>query len=500
MAPRKTSRFIAVMCVAAAAALLIAAVTIWRSGDEQEAAAQTFQCPMHPEETSTTPGECSQCGMDLVVVEHEHNHGETESTYVCPMHPAEVSDRPGECSICGMDLVPTEPKPEHGEPQNTYHCPMHPTYVSDRPGECPICGMDLVPVQAEPGGSTDHEGVPDGLAAIQISPERQQLIGVRTATIERKTLEQTIRTVGMVVPDETTLSHVHTRVTGWVQTLYVNFEGQRVTSGQPLLEIYSPEVVSTQEEYLLALGAQSRDSSSAVAGTRGPLNLADASLRRLELWNIPAEEIQKLRAAGEPKTAQVLQSPRDGYVLHRNVAEGHYVSPADELLTIADLTRVWVIADIYESGIPLVDVGQKARVTLPYDPGTVYEGRVSYVYPFLDAATRTVKIRFEFDNPELKLKPNMYVNVELTIDAGVRTVIHEDAVLDSGTRQIAFLSSVQGKFEPRQLELGSKIGDYWVVHGGVSEGDKVVTSANFLIDSESKIRAAINQMTSRHHH
>jgi Cu(I)/Ag(I) efflux system membrane fusion protein len=195
-----------------------------------------------------------------------------------------------------------------------------------------------------------------------------------------------------------------------------------------------------------------------------------------------------------------LRSPRDGFVLHRGVFEGHYVTPADELFTVADLNRVWVLADIFESDVSLITEGQKATLTLPYHPGRAYETRISYVYPFLESASRTAKIRFELENSNLELKPNMYVNVELQIEAGTRLAINKSAVLDTGTRKIAFVAMSGGRFEPRLLTLGEKIGDYWAVLDGVAQGELVVTSANFLIDSESKIRAALHQMASGHQH
>jgi len=414
--------------------------------------------------------------------------------YHCPMHPTYVSDRPGECPICGMDLVPLEEETtiSPGEKTARYHCPMHPTYVSDRPGECPICGMDLVPLEeaAEAPASTV-----EGLAVVKITPEKQQLIGVRTERVKYLTLDKTIRTVGMVEVDETKLTDVNTKIDGWIEELYVDYTGQLVKKGQPLLAIYSPELVATQEEYLLALRARKQLQDSPFPDiARSGDSLVEAARRRLELWDIPASEIKAIERSGEPIKTLLLFAPFTGYVMERRATEGMYVRAGMPLYRLADLSTVWVQADIYEYELPLVKVGQHARLTVNAYPGRTFPGRVTYVYPTVEGRTRTVKVRFEFLNPQELLKPGLYANVEIRVPLGRELAVPAEAVLDSGLRQIVFVAQGEGYFEPREVKLGSRAGDYYLVLSGLEEGEEVVSSGNFLIDAESRLKAAISGM------
>jgi RND family efflux transporter MFP subunit len=387
---------------------------------------------------------------------------------------------------------------EKNEGESLYHCPMHPTYIVDQPGDCPICGMSLVPV-VEEEVVEESSGV-EGYAAIRVSPERQQLIGVKTGIVERRQMNKVIRTVGLVDYDEKRIAHIHTKISGWIEDLYVDYTGKLVEKGEQLLTIYSPELVSTQEEYLLALkGRKELGSSTLREVSLGSSRLYEATRIRLQLWDITEEQIDELEKTGEPNLKMSLHSPIDGFVLHKGAFEGKYVSPNDELYTIADLSVVWIYADIYEYEFPFIEEGQEARVSLSYLPGEEFVGTVDYIYPYMDEKTRTVKVRLVFDNPGWKLKPKMYANVKLKVDLGERMAIPEDAILDTGTRQVVFLYRDDGTFEPREVTLGQKVEDYYVLLDGLEEGDRIMTSANFLIDSESKLKAATQAMTGHQH-
>ncbi len=372
-------------------------------------------------------------------------------------------------------------------------CPMHPSVIRPEPGQCPICGMDLVLME-----ETDEEGEGgiEGHGVVEIDPEKQQLIGVVTAPVERRKLERTIRTVGLVTIDETRVSHVHTKVDGWIETVYAEETGKIVHKGNPLLTIYSPELVSTQEEYLLALRAQQRLAQSPFEEVRrSGESLLSTTRDRLRLWDIPDSDIRRLEKTGEVLKALTLYAPATGYIMEKaHALEGMRVTPGMKLYEVADLSRVWVEADVYEFEAPLVEVGQEARLTLEALPGRVFRGRCTYIYPTVEERTRTLTARFEFANPRLDLKPSMYVDVEILAPADRQLVIPQNAVLDTGTRQIVFVQEGEGTFRPREVELGARLGGYYAVSSGLQEGDRVVSSPNFLIDSESQFQAALEAM------
>jgi RND family efflux transporter MFP subunit len=379
-----------------------------------------------------------------------------------------------------------------------YQCPMHPTYISDQEGECPICGMNLVPIEEEEEGMETQMEM--GRATVRIKPEMQQLIGVKTEEARIRPLSKTIRTVGKVDYDETRLYHIHTKVTGWIEDLNVDYTGRLVHKGEKLLTIYSPELVSTQEEYLLALKArESLEKSPFEEIASGGETLREATKRRLILWDITDDQIRQLEKDGKVQTKMTLYSPVKGFVMKKFAQEGLFVSPGMHLYEIADLSTVWIYADIYEYEVPFIHEGQKARVSLPYSPGEVLEGKVTYVYPTLEPKTRTVKVRLEFPNPDGRLKPEMFTNVQIDAEMGSMLAIPEESVIDTGTRQVVFIDQGEGKFEPREVKLGVRVDRYYEVIEGLSERETVVTSANFLIDSESKLRAAIHKATEHQH-
>jgi len=336
---------------------------------------------------------------------------------------------------------------------------------------------------------------PSQIEGVMVSPQKQQLIGVRTEPATIRDLTHTIRTVGQVEVDERRLIHMHTKLEGWVQELYVKFTGEQVRKDQKLFEIYSPELVSTQEEYLLALKAvQSLGDSEFPEIAQSARSLLEATRQRFSLWDITPDHIRDLEQTGKVLRTLPLHAPSSGYVLHMAVREGMHVTPAMELYTLVDLSSVWVLADVYEYEIPLVELGQEATVTLSYFPGQTFKGKVTYVYPILEAKTRTVKVRFELPNPKWALKPGMFANIDLQIPRGKRLVVPNTAVLDSGTEQLVFIDRGQGMFEPRKVTVGVRTRDAYEILEGIRAGELVVTRGNFLVDSESNLKAAMEMM------
>lgn len=418
----------------------------------------------------------------------------------CPMHPTMVSDGPGDCKICGMRLVPIEdesvenaaeppPAMPTGRRKTIYRSTMNPGEISDKPGKDSM-GMEMEPFEVEedlPGGTKV-----DGLAAVRISIRKQQLIGVRTEAVRKAPFVRTIRAVGLLAADERRLHHVHTKTEGWIETLYVNATGERVRKGQPLLTIYSPELLATQEEYLLALRTSAQMGAGPLAGAAARADsLVESGRRRLLLFDLTSSQIEELERTGRPSRTVTLYSPISGYVTTRGVTQGEKIDSGTTLLDIADLSRVWVLASVYEYELPFVHVGQAATVSLSYLPGRMYEGKVTLVYPVVEGATRTVQVRVELANTDLSLKPDMYAQVDIRSDLGERLSVPESAVLSSGERNVVFVAQGDGYFEPREVRLGLRLPDTIEVLDGLAEGETIVTSGGFLIDSESKLKAAL---------
>ena len=330
---------------------------------------------------------------------------------------------------------------------------------------------------------------------VQISSERQQLIGVKFGTVEMRPLEKIIRTVGRVDYDEKRIVTVSPKVGGWIEDLYVDFTGRYVREGEPLLTIYSPELVSTQEEYLLALRAKKSLTKSPFPEVAGSgESLAESAKRRLRLWDISDDQIKVLEESGQAKKTLTLYSPFSGFVLEKSASKGMNVMPGMALYKLADLSVVWLYADIYEYELPFIRLGQQASIQLTYLPGEAFTGKAVYIYPALNPETRTAKVRFEIPNPHEKLKPEMYANVEIKVHLGQKLAVPEGAIIDTGIRQLAIIDKGNGYFEPREVKVGSKVDNYYEVVKGLKAGERVVTSANFLIDSESKLKEAMGGM------
>ncbi len=434
-----------------------------------------------------------------------HNEIETPAAkqqYTCGMHPMIISDEPGNCPICGMALTPVktgtvgraeaaEPpqgnKPKGERKIKYWVAPMDPTYIRNEPGKSPM-GMDLVPVY--------EDEAPSG-ATIAIDPVTAQNMGVRSAAVERRDLHRLIRTVGTVDYDEPKVTSINAKVEGWIERLYVDETGQMVKKGQPLLELYSPKLVSAQQEYLLALRnrAALKDSSFSEIAAGGE-RLLEAARQRLRYWDISDRQIRQLEKTGQVRKTLTLYAPYQGVVTMKMAMPGQFIKAGQELFRIGDISKVWVYADIYEYELPWIEVGQEAEVLLPFAGGKSLKAKIGYIYPYVEPKTRTVKARLEFANPGLELKPDMYVNVRIQAqDVKDVLAVPAEAVLNSGEKQTVFVALGEGKFEPRQVKTGvqDQEGNIEIIQG-LLEGETVVTSAQFLFDSESKLREAIQKM------
>jgi len=371
-----------------------------------------------------------------------------------------------------------------------YVDPMNPAFRSDKPGKA-ADGMDLTPVYAD-----DEEDPGDSKpGTVKISGQKQQLINLKIVEVKEGTIGQDIRTVGVLQYDETKIVKIHPRIEGWIDQVYVDYIGRFVSKGQPLFSIYSPELVATQQEYLLALKAeQSLGESQFADVSSGAKSLKVSAYRRLKLWDVSDQQIKHLEDTQTPMTSITFYSPLSGFVLERNVFEKQRVTYDTETYSIADLSTIWLIADIYEYEAPNVKVGQEAIMTLTYDPDRKFVGKVAFINPAVSNMTRSLKVRIEFRNPHFLLKPHMYANVELMVDQGTGLLIPEEAVLDSGERKIVFVEIKKGVFEPRKVTTGTHSGGNVLITSGLRVGEKVVASGNFLIDSESQLKSALESM------
>jgi Cu(I)/Ag(I) efflux system membrane fusion protein len=364
-----------------------------------------------------------------------------------------------------------------------YHCPMHPSVVSEAPGDCPICGMDLVPIAPVPAAAAPTTTA--GRAAVTLSAERRRLLGVHTASVRRLPLTRDIRASGRVTLDERRLHHVHARFDAYVEHLHVDFVGRFVRKGERLLSLYSPDLVATQQEYLLAWRAQ------AASTTSGARDLLAAARQRLLLWDIRPGDIEHLETQGTVRRTLDLHAPVSGYVVQKAVFHGMRVTPADTLFDIADLTSVWVLADVYESDLGAVGVGTPAELSVGYVPGRTWTAAVAQVAPIVDEKTRTVQVRLEVDNRAGLLKPEMFADVVLRAGSGHGLVVPFAAIVHAGERDLVFVERADGALEPRTVRLGGRVAEGQHVVDGLAEGETVATPAHFLLDSESSLRSAL---------
>ena len=476
-----------------------------------------YTCPMDPQIRQDSPGKCPICGMNLVKKEISES-GKTSTAnkiiYTCPMDPQIRQDTPGKCPICGMNLVkkevavtetkkrsPVPPKKTETNGETKYQCPMHPTIVQDHPGDCPICGMKLVKMKSssslnqETSGSAAGKGEDevsgndasvDNRVEVTIDPSRQQLIGLRTAQATRGNVGSDWQTVGRVQIDQTKVRKINIKVAGYVEKIFVDFVGKPVRRGEPLFTFYSPDLLSAQREYLLAL------KTSRAGGD--PVNdslLVDVVRQKLQLWDVSEDQIKQLEETGEVTKSMTFESPVSGVVTSKMIVAGSSLNPGDTPYEITDLSSVWVIADAYQSDAVRAKVGMSASVSLESLPDQVFTGTVAFIDPVIDPQSRTFKVRINIENTNDEFKPDMFADVILHGSEHETLTIPADAVIPTGRGSMVFVALGNGKFQPRVVKLGEKSGDRIEVKDGVHEGESVVMRANFLVDSESSLRAAL---------
>ena len=410
-----------------------------------------------------------------------------KTMYTCGMHPQVVQDHPGDCPICGMKLTPIHHQSEHAMPASKatpterkvtyYKSTMMPGETSKSPGKDSM-GMEMVPVYEEASAGTDS-------STISIDPVTIQNMGIRTAEVKLGPVRRTIRTVGVIDFNETAQTDVTVRYKGWIEKLYVDATGKEVKKGEPLLEIYSPDLITAQNEYLLALEAGA-----------GSGSLKASALMKLKNFDISQDQITELEQMRKIKRTLRVTAPRGGIVVDKMAVEGQMIDAGMKLYRIADLSLVWVQSQIYEQDLAFIKLGEEAEVSLSYLPDRKFSGRVTYIYPTVDEKTRTARVRMEFHNPGLFLKPGMFAKVKLDSELEASAVLVPDsAVLRSGEKNTVFVERGEGKFDPRTIVLGPRSEDgFYKVDSGLREGERVVMSGQFMMDSESQLKEAIQKM------
>jgi RND family efflux transporter MFP subunit len=416
-----------------------------------------------------------------------------EQLYTCGMHPQVLQNKPGNCPICGMKLTPLRKQVETRKSAPAtlladrkvkyYKSTMNPGETRTAPGKDSM-GMEMVPVydeNPEPRGSGEN---------IAIDPVTMQTMGIRTATVTRAPVRRVVRTVGVIDFDETALAEVSTKFRGWIEKLYVDATGKQMHRGDPLFEIYSPELFLAQTEYLLTLDSTNTQSDAAADLRKS------AAITKLRYWDISEDQIAELKRMRTPKKTLRMNAPRDGVVVEKMVVEGQMVEPGMKLYRLADLATVWIQAQVYEQDLPFIKLGQEAVVSLESQPDPKFRGRVTYIYPTVDEKTRTARVRMEFHNPGYFLKPGMYATVEMASELVPSALLVPDmAVLRSGEKNTVFVALGEGRFEPRTVSLGARAeGGFYEVINGLNEGERVVTSGQFMLDSESQLREAVQKM------
>nr|WP_281213701.1 efflux RND transporter periplasmic adaptor subunit [Shewanella insulae] len=481
--------------------------------------AKIYVCPMHPEETSHEPGSrCPKCNMFLV--EQESETGETTetaeheaTTYVCPMHPEETSHEPGSrCPKCNMFLVAEEeeeststkaqpemdhsqhdplaqakPAPLTGEPSIKYVCPMHAHIVSDVPGTCPICGMNLEKVEM----SADSQQI-----EIDVSGSMQQALALKVAKAEKDTLWKFVQTVGQIGYDESQINHVHARVNGWIEKLAITSVGDKITKGQLLYEIYSPDLINAQDDYLLALSSLQSSKES-----RNYQDLVRKAGLRLELLGMNQSQIKRLAKTKQTQYRVPFYAKADGIVKALAVRDGMYIQPATEVMSVVDLSKVWVIADVFENEQSWLATGQPTEVSVPAMGLKGIEGKIDYIYPELDPVTRSLRVRIVLANNEVALRPNTLAKIEIYGGPNEDVlVIPQEALIQTGKENRVIVKQGDGSFLARKVAVGMMSQGKAEILSGISEGEQVVTSGQFLLDSEASLKGSLMRLSSGHQH
>lgn len=382
-----------------------------------------------------------------------------------------------------------------------YHCPMHPTYTSDKEGNCPICGMKLVPIKKEKEEEhkghimpkDEHKGHKNSME-IKTSENLLKVSGIEKAKAYKGVLSSKIKAVGIVLPDERRIKSFYAKVSGWIEELFVNFEGQYVQKDMPLLSIYSQELYNAQIEFLAAKkGYDESRNSNFEELKRASEILYDSAKKKLLLFDVPKQFIEKLEKDGVVQKNITLKSPFFGFVLGKDVFQGKKIESGMELFKIVDLSKIWIEAEVYESEAPFIFLGQSTEIFLPFDSTFKREGNVNYIYPYINGETRTLKLRIDLENKDYKLKPSMYVDVYLKTKEEEGIIVPETAIVDTGLRKIAFVEVSENNFEIREVEVGLASSGKTMIRKGISEGEIVASKGTFLLDSESKLGAAFQE-------
>jgi len=459
-----------------------------------------WTCGMHPQVLEEAPGQCPICGMNLVPLRQDDGDGHGDGLWTCPMHPEVLEDEPGSCPICGMDLVEVkEEEPGHGRGRGGgqgereilfYRNPMDPTITSPVPRKDNM-GMDYVPVYADEARSAATDG-----AVVTINPAVQQNMNVITERVTRRDISHRIRTVGYFDYDQEKMVSVTTKFPGFIEKTYANYIGQPVRKGEPLFEIYAPELVQTEQELLSAVRYTTSLGAAPEETRRRAEALLEAARQRLSYWDIAPEQVRRLEATGEVFRTLQVAAPASGVIMKRMPGlEGMAVRPGMELLHIADLSDLWLTVEIFEDQLPWLDVGSTAAISLTYVPGETFRGRVRYIEPEVSEKTRTIQLTLEVPNRGSRLRVGMYATVIFEpVAAKDAIAVPSEAVLRTGERNVVIVALGDGRFAPREVRLGPQGDGFVQVLDGLSDGDEIVTSAQFLIDSESNLREAIQKM------
>ena len=426
-----------------------------------------------------------------VVVDHAHEDEEGQ-LWTCGMHPEIILEEPGDCPICGMKLVPLKGSGSGSSSDEReilyWRAPMDPNEIYDEPGKSKM-GMDLVPVYANEAGAS---------GVVTIDPVVEQNMNVKTKTVKNRRLSNIVVTNAVLATNETKDYIITSRVHGWIENLYINYTGQKVGKDEKLLDIYSPELVAAQEELLTAINYKNATSSSTISHVMESGNtLVKNAIRKLRLLEIPEKDIQNLIETREVKTYMTLYAPNRGTVIHKNVVEGQKIMSGMEMMKISDLTTLWIYADIYEYELAKIEVGSEAKINFNFMPGKTFNGKVDFIYPTINPKTRTAKVRLNINNINSELKPEMLATVTIIgTDLGIYPTVPEEAVLRGGLNDIVIVALGEGRFKPQPVKLGAYSDGYYQVLEGLTEGVNIVTSAQFLIDSESNLKAAVEKFSS----